>query len=595
MTGMHSTAAAVSAAPRPDDLTEEPVDRPDPDRLPGVRVDVVGVSRRAGDQELLHDVSLSIRPGELVAVVGGSGAGKTTLLETMAGVRRPTSGSVIYDGHHGPLDAGAIGFVPQDDIIHRGLPLRRTLRYAARLRLPAGTSGAEADHIVDETLMDLELVDRAGVVVGALSGGQRKRASVAVELLTRPRLLFLDEPTSGLDPATSAEVLSVLRRLAERGVTVVLTTHDPSDIDACDRVVFLARQGRVVFDGTPGEARHFFEVTDLAEAYRLIAREETPGAWAEKFEARLAAPAAAALSAPPSSALSAAPNNPPPAPPSSPPPAPTYTRVGPFRQCVLLARRNAEMLARSRLTLAVLLGSPILVISMMVVLFRPGGFDGSGPGSLGPVQTLFWVAFAGFFFGLTYGLLQIVGEFSVFRRERFAGQNIVAYVASKVAVLLPLLIAVNAAMLAVLRAFDRLPDAAVSTYGVLLAVLVVESLCALTLGLLTSAAVADAAQATLALPMLCFPQVLFAGAVVPIAEMALPGRAISVAMANRWSFEALGRALPASAFDRTASTAAGYSAAFTGSPWTGAVILGSLAIAFAAASVAVLASRTRRG
>jgi hypothetical protein len=210
------------------------------------------------------------------------------------------------------------------------------------------------------------------------------------------------------------------------------------------------------------------------------------------------------------------------------------------------------------------------------------------------VQTLFWIAFAGFFFGLTYGLLQIVGEFSVFRRERFAGLSIVAYLASKVAVLLPLLVAVNAAMLAVLRAFDRLPEASATTYAVLLATLIVESLCALTLGLLTSAAVADPAQATLALPMLCFPQVLFAGAVVPVAEMALPGRAISLAMANRWSFEALGRALPARAFDRTASTLAGYSGAFTGSPASGAVVLGSLGLTFAAASVAMLAFRTRR-
>ena len=138
------------------------------------------------------------------------------------------------------------------------------------------------------------------------------------------------------------------------------------------------------------------------------------------------------------------------------------------------------------------------------------------------MQTIFWVAFAGFFFGLTYGLLQIVGEFSVFRRERFAGLSVVAYLGSKLAVLLPVLAMVNVAMLAVLRALDRLPDAGLRTYALLLVTLMVESLCALALGLLTSAAVADAAQATLALPMLCFPQVLFAGAVVPVAEMAAP-------------------------------------------------------------------------
>jgi hypothetical protein len=248
---------------------------------------------------------------------------------------------------------------------------------------------------------------------------------------------------------------------------------------------------------------------------------------------------------------------------------------------------------RSRLTLAVLIGSPVLVISMMAVLFRPGGFERSSPGSLGPVQTIFWVAFAGFFFGLTYGLLQIVGELSVFRRERLAGLSVVAYLGSKIAVLLPILTVVNVAMLGVLRALDRLPDAGIGTYALLLGVLLVESWCALALGLLTSAAVADAAQATLALPMLCFPQVLFAGAVVPVAEMAVPGQAISIAMANRWAFEALGRGLHVGT-GRTPAAMAAYSDAFTGPALTGCVVLATLGLVFALAAVRVLASRTRR-
>ena len=160
-----------------------------------------------------------------------------------------------------PASAGpAVGYVPQDDIIHLEMPLRRTLRYAARLRLPAGTSAAEADRIVEETMRDLDLADRADVPVRALSGGQRKRASIAVELLTRPRLFFLDEPTSGLDPSTAADVMRLLRRLSRRGVTVVLTTHEPAAIDQCDRVVFLARDGHLAFTGSPAEARRYFGV-----------------------------------------------------------------------------------------------------------------------------------------------------------------------------------------------------------------------------------------------------------------------------------------------------------------------------------------------
>jgi ABC transport system ATP-binding/permease protein len=367
-----------------------------------------------------------------------------------------------------------------------------------------------------------------------------------------------------------------VRKLADRGVTVVLTTHDPAEIDICDRVVFLARHGHLAFSGTPDDARRYFEVSNLAHAYQRLAREDPPQLWADRF-----ASSGNTEITPYRQVTSSTPDVPPPA------------RPARLRQCVLLAQRNADILVRSRLTLAVLIGSPVLVISMMAVLFASGGFERNGPGSVGPVQTIFWVAFAGFFFGLTYGLLQIVGELSVFRRERFAGLSIVAYLGSKVAVLLPVLAAVNVTMLAVLRTLDRLPDADMRTYALLLVTLMAESLCALALGLLTSAAVSDSAQATLALPMLCFPQVLFAGAVVPVEEMAAPGRVISTAMANRWAFEALGGGLDLGALDRGAAAITPYADAFTRPVSTAWAVLGGLGLLFMVAAAGVLASRTR--
>jgi ABC-type multidrug transport system ATPase subunit len=600
------SAAAFEITSGPDPTLHHeptPAGRDDP---VGVAIDVLDLSQHAGNREILRGVSLSIRPGELVALAGASGSGKTTLLETIAGLRRPTSGTVTYDGRPEVPGAGDLGFVPQDDIIHRALPLRRTLRYAARLRLPAAFPAEQIDGSVDQTLRNLELSEHGDTRVADLSGGQRKRASVAVELLTRPRLLLLDEPTSGLDPATSAEVMSVLRRLTDHGVTVVLTTHDPADIDACDHVVFLAPRGHVAFSGTPAEARRHFAVSDLARVYHLLGDDESSSIWAEpakpaklaKLAKRVDSPAEPAKRPEPAKRADS-PGEPvrrrstPPTLPVAPavPPRP---RIGALRQCALLTLRNADVLVRSRLTLAVLLGSPLLVISMMALLFRPGGFAASRPGSLGPVQTLFWMAFAAFFFGLTYGLLQIVGERSVFRRERLAGLSVVAYVAAKVVVLLPVLAGVNLVMLGVLRSFDRLPAAGADTYARLLATLLVASLCSLTLGLLTSASVADAAQATLALPMLCFPQVLFAGAVVPVAEMTAPGRVISAGMANRWTFEALGRTLRTGGLGPTSPATAAYGHAFMGSALSGFVVLASLAGAFAVTTVLVLTRRTRR-
>ena len=215
------------------ELTFEPptTERFAPAAPAGGRVDAVNVSQHVGARQILQELSLSIEPGELVAIAGGSGAGKSTLLEVLAGLQPPSAGEVRHDGvvRGARISAASrIGYVPQDDIIHLEMPLRRTLRYAARLRLPAGTSAAEADRVLEETMRDLDLSDRAEVPVRALSGGQRKRASIAVELLTRPRVFFLDEPTSGLDPSTAADVMRLLRRLSRQGVTVVLTTHEPA-------------------------------------------------------------------------------------------------------------------------------------------------------------------------------------------------------------------------------------------------------------------------------------------------------------------------------------------------------------------------------
>ena len=561
-------------------------------RSSGAAVEVLEVTQITQGRTTLHDVSFSVTPGEVVAIVGGSGAGKTTLLETMVGIRPPAAGEVRIAGAQARSD---LGYVPQDDIIHRDLPLARTLRYAAQLRLPANTAPDAVDRVVDEALASLDLADRRTVRVGSLSGGQRKRASIAVEMLTRPDVFFLDEPTSGLDPATAREVLSLLRRLAGAGTTIVLTTHSPTDIDLCDRIVFLARDGYLAFVGTPAEARRHFATGDLTVAYERLALEDTPEAWAQRFAAvrrRCDGHHAGHASGAPPRVVDPSVQGQPRRPDRSDPRAPrAHRRAGPLRQWYVLTRRSADLLIRNRLTLAVLVGSPALVITMMAVLFRPGAFDTAATSSAEATQTVFWLAFAGFFFGLTYGLLQIVGEMAILRRERLAGLHVTAYVGAKVAVLTPVLLVVAGGMLVVLRALDRLPSAGGSVYAALLVTLTLEALAALALGLLASASVTDAAQATLALPMLCFPQVLFAGAIVPVPDMAGPGQAISLGLANRWAFESLGRALELDRLVTSLSPSSAYEAAFTGSPVEGWAVLAGFAGLLLVATVAVLQRR----
>jgi ABC-type multidrug transport system ATPase subunit len=243
-----------------------PTAAPEPAR--GVRIDVHGVDVTRNGRRLLHDVDLTIGPGELVAIIGASGAGKSTLLDAIAGIRPPTAGTVLIDGVRSgePSRRHLLGYVPQDDLIHRDLPVAATLRYAARLRLPADTPADDIDRAVAATLTRLDLADRASTRVGDLSGGQRKRTSIAVELLTGPRAFFLDEPTSGLDPATAANLVGTLRRLADEGTTIVLTTHNTDDLRSCDRIVVVAA-GRIVFEGTPTQARDHFDVDHLADIY----------------------------------------------------------------------------------------------------------------------------------------------------------------------------------------------------------------------------------------------------------------------------------------------------------------------------------------
>jgi ABC-type multidrug transport system ATPase subunit/ABC-type transport system involved in multi-copper enzyme maturation permease subunit len=491
----------------------------------GVDIEAVGLGKTVGrGKQVLHDVSLSLPAGQLVAIVGGSGAGKTMLLEALAGVRPADEGSVRFGGVelYEHLDAfrGVLGYVPQDDIIHAELPLARTLRYAARLRV-AASAPSETDARVARALRALDLEERANVRVGALSGGQRKRASIAVELLTDPQVFFLDEPTSGLDPASGAELVRVLHALAEAGSTVVFTTHAVQDLAYCDRVVFLARDGHLAFAGTVDDALRYFEVERVEEIYERLADDAPPEEWARRFDVHRGA---VPLAEPTGRARAE---------------APVRAGAGFLRQWSVLTARTFETLVRNPLTMAILVGSPIAVVAMFAILFRPGAFDFAHPSPSAITMILFWVAFGAFFFGLTYGLLQIVAEQPILRREHLVGQRLSAYLLSKIAVLLPFLLLVDVLMLAVLRALDRLPGASLTTYLTMGVTLALDAAAALALGLLTSAAVSTPSQATLALPMLCFPAVLFSGAIIPVHVMAGVGAAISVVISDRWAFEAL--------------------------------------------------------
>ena len=267
----------------------------------------------------------------------------------------------------------------------------------------------------------------------------------------------------------------------------------------------------------------------------------------------------------------------------------------------VLTRRTLETLVRNRLTLAILVGSPALVVGMFAILFRPGAFDFEDPSPSSMVMIGFWVVFAAFFFGLTYGLLQICTERTILRRERLVGLRLGAYVASKVTVLVPFLLLVIVAMLGVLRLLDRLPSRPLSTYA--------------SIGRRPAAVrgrgprprpahlrhrSATCAQATLALPMLCFPAVLFSGAILPVHLMAGAGAALSVVIPSRWAFEAIGHDLGARRILAEGGSPLGppllasYGDAGTQSTGTYWLVLAAFAVVFLVATWAVLVRTTRK-
>ncbi len=237
-------------------------------------LEVNGVQFRIDGKELLDDISLTARPGTLTAIIGGSGAGKTTLSRLIAGYTRPSAGNVTFEGHDIHAEYATmrsrIGMVPQDDVVHRQLTVNQALGYAAELRLPPDTSKEERAQVVAQVLEELDLTKHADTRVDKLSGGQRKRASVALELLTQPSLLLLDEPTSGLDPALDRQVMLMLRQLADAGRVVLVVTHSVSYLDVCDQILLMAPGGKMAFNGPPSQVGEALGTTNWADIFANV-------------------------------------------------------------------------------------------------------------------------------------------------------------------------------------------------------------------------------------------------------------------------------------------------------------------------------------
>jgi|GEM_PF-362909 len=242
----------------------------------GVKVDVQDISRVVkGNKTILSHVTLTINPCELVAIIGGSGAGKSTFMNCVNGFEPATSGRVIMDNlnlysNYNTLKS-RIGYVPQKDELHDFLTVKQALIFTAQLRLNNDVKKQELKSRVDNVLKIMDLSDHRKTMIKKLSGGQKKRVSIAMELVSDPDIFFLDEPTSGLDPETETALMKQLKHLSSSiGKTIVVITHTLQNIHLFDKIIFLGAGGKLCYYGTPKEALDFFGVEALPEAYEKI-------------------------------------------------------------------------------------------------------------------------------------------------------------------------------------------------------------------------------------------------------------------------------------------------------------------------------------
>ncbi|OBJ10110.1 ABC transporter ATP-binding protein [Mycobacterium sp. 1165196.3] len=371
-------------------------------------------------KRLIHKVSLTARPGTLTALIGGSGAGKSTLSRLIAGATCPSSGSITFEGHdiHASFASlrSRIGMVPQDDVVHRQLTVTQALNYAAELRLPPDTSKEDRAQVVAQVIEELGLTKHADTRVDKLSGGQRKRASVALELLTGPSLLILDEPTSGLDPALDLQVMTMLRQLADAGRVVLVVTHSLSYLDLCDQVLLMAPGGKTAYCGPPDEIEATMGTTNWAKIFGMVGAD--PDEANRRFLAQLKPPPAGPEAEKPAD-LGA--------------PARSSTR----RQFATIARRQVRLIVADRAYFIFLALLPFVMGALSLTVPGSTGFrvaDPSGDGSDEPGSVLMLLTMAAVFMGTALTIRDLIGERPIFRREQAVGLSTKAYLLAKMAV-----------------------------------------------------------------------------------------------------------------------------------------------------------------
>ena len=463
---------------------------------------LVGILSGKGSRKntILDNVSVHVPPSRFFGLIGPSGAGKSSLLHTLAGLRKPEGGVVLIDGEdiYASDIPPSFGFVPQDDIVHSELTVRQALKYSARLRLAADTPGHEITRLIDQTMDQLLLTPRAELPIWRLSGGQRKRVSVAVELLARPSILFLDEPSSGLDPATEFQLMTLLRNLADTGCTIVCTTHVVENAFLIDQLVILTG-GCLAFQGSPDEVKEYFGVKKLTELYDQLAN-RTPKEWQGAFAEHAAA-------RPPEIAGSSSIVR-------------TNTKVRRAMSLPILIARQWTILQSDWRNFIILLGQPPIIAGLVSWVVTK---EVDQPRAL----VMFFAYLSTLWFGTSNAARVIVEEIPIYRRERLVGVGANSYLLSKF-IFLATITCFQAAFLWALMTFfegGRDGSATLQLLG-----LCSTAVAAVGIGLAISALSRTVMQAVMIVPVVLIPLIVFAGYVVRPGQMTDAAKRVSMVM-----------------------------------------------------------------
>lgn len=501
-------------------------------------------AKQVGEKTILDDISLVIEPGQLVALVGGSGAGKSTLMKALLGIEPTNSGRVFLNGddlrQHWSIYRSQIGYVPQDDIVHLDLTVEEVLAYGCQLRLPPDT---EIEQVVNATLEQIKLSHVRTSLVRYLSGGQRKRVSIGVELLADPKLFFLDEPTSGLDPGLDKEMMLLLRDLADQERTIILVTHATANIEVCDRIAFLGRGGKLCYFGPPQEALDFFEMPApdfkyFPDIYLKLEKGSTEAEsravaddWAERYHQSLLYQTyiKTSLSSGKEKQLTTD--------------SSFYTGVSPLKQLLQLSHRYGRLVGRDRASLAFsLLSGPITIGLTALCLQAEAPLSHLEAPTVTQaslaLRLLFIFSCIAIWLGLSNSVREIVKEAAIYLRERLINLGLFSYLGSKIliragiALLQTLLI-----VCAILLGFES-PESELIPWSLGLGMTTFFTLMASTsLSLMLSALVKNENEANGILPLVMIPQIIFSGVLFDLEGIS---RQFSWLMLSRWSVGAYG-------------------------------------------------------